>query len=212
MTLQRAKSVVSAACLWAFVGLGSIAGCEGKVAGGPAEVTCGQPGDIVSKDEEFAALEGCEIYRGTVISRHTVDLTLLSSLRVIRGKLTAGGYNSGRETLDGLERLEIVGDFDFLGDGLRDLSAVGNLREVQQSVRLDSLNHLTDLRGLENLRVVGGRMSISYNHALTSIAALSSLERVGGDLVIQGNPELPLAAIEELLERLEVGGEVYFHD
>jgi hypothetical protein len=171
-------------------------------------VVCGEPDVFVWSDEEVANLGGCEIYRGSIGFGQFTNRAPLASLRVIEGSIGAGGYDLTVENLDGLERLESVGEFRFLGDGLRDLSGVRNLQRVDGFLRLDSLPNLPSLKGLENLRVVGGMMSMGGNPMLESLDGLAGLERVEGDLHITGNTLVPAAEVDALLARIEVGGKV----
>mgnify|MGYP000173614111 CR=1 FL=1 len=200
---------------------------------GSDAVVCGEPGDRAGSDESFAALAGCEVYRGSLSLDHPgPDLSPLASLRILEGALTTTGFNYELETLEGLEQLQSVGEFRFSNDGLRSMSGVRSLREVEGFCYLSGLSSLADLDGLENLRSAGG-LEVSFNSMLVDIDGLSGLQRVEGDLRIDGNPELtgvdglsalehvtgdlyirenpkvPLSQIDALLSRVTVDGQVY---
>ncbi len=200
---------------------------------GSDAVVCGEPGDRAGNDESFAALAGCQVYRGSLSLDHPgPDLSPLASLRILEGALTTTGFNYELESLKGLEQLQSVGEFRFSNDGLRSMSGVLSLREVKGFFYLSGLSNLTDLDGLENLRSTGS-FEVSFNIVLVDIDGLSGLQRVDGDLRIDGNPELtgidglmalehvagdlyirenpkvPMSQIDALLSRVTVDGEVY---
>jgi hypothetical protein len=72
------------------------------------------------------------------------------------------------------------------------------------------MHNLTDLRGLEQLRLVGGNFELVGNPMLTSLDGLDGLEQVTGDFIAgSSNTPLPRAEVQALVDRIEVGGEVY---
>jgi hypothetical protein len=198
---------------------------------GADAVVCGEPDDSFGMDEEVVGLTGCHIFLGSLhLTAQVTDFSPLASLRVIGGQLGTGAFNRGLETLEGLQRLESVGALMFSNDGIRDLSGIRNLREVEGDLnlswlenldRLDGLerlqttgrviiqdNALVDLDGLSGLESVDGDLHILFNEELTSVEGLAKLKRVSGDLWIQGNPKVPKAQIDALIERIEIGGTV----
>lgn len=211
-----------------LVGVFLLAGCVGET--GPLEdgsipdagaedagwegVVCGDGTSVDGVAQaNLDALEGCEILRGNlhltapVLDRDPPisDLSPLASLRVVEGGIGCG-HNPDLETLDGLERLEVVDGLSFQGcDGLRSLSALRSLRDLgRRDVSIESMEHLTDLRGFEGIRVVGRNLRIVSNPNLTSLDGLEALERVEGRLSIALNPRLPQSEIDELRSRVEV--------
>jgi hypothetical protein len=220
--LSRAASGASRRCraLCPCVGLLFVVACGEKVATptgadlsepdlGPDAVVCGSPDDVMRSDDDAAALEGCQIYEGRIrVNGFITDDAPLASLRVVRGSIATSGYDMSVEAIEGFDNVEWVGELHFLGDGLRELSGVANLRKVGGLLRLDSQQSLTSLDGLERLQIVGGSFSIAGNSNLTSLDGLAALERVNGDLSIRDNPKLPREEIDALVARVEVGGEV----
>jgi hypothetical protein len=200
---------------------------------GSDAVVCGEPGDRAGSDEAFASLAGCEVYRGSLLlDQPGPDLSPLASLRIVEGVLTTTGFNYELETLEGLGQLQSVAEFRFSNDGLRSMSGVPNLREVNGSFYLSGLSGLADLGGLENLQSVGsfdvsfnsalvdidrlsglqhvdGDLRIDGNPELTGVDGLTALERVTGDLYIRENPKVPMSQIDALLSRVTVDGEVF---
>lgn len=202
---------------------------------GPDAVVCGEPGEYAATDEDIAQLAGCEIYQGRIVTLYpqVTDLSPLASLRIIREDLAGGGGNVDLETLDGLAQLEWVGSFHFSQDGLRDLSALGNLAGIDDYFEFLALPNLTNCNGLEQLRSVGGNFRLVVNEELTSLDGLSGLEWIGGELYIEDNEKLasldglsglmqvdgdvtiklnPLLApadIDAFVSRIEIGGEVH---
>lgn len=183
------------------------AGWEGVVCGD------GKTVDGVAQ-ANLDALEGCEVLRGSlsldapVLDRDPPisDLSPLASLRVIEGVLGCG-FNPDLETLEGLERLEVVDGLTFQGCGLRSFSALRNLRDLgRRDVSIEDMENLTDLRGFGGVRVVGRTLRIVSNPNLTSLDGLEALERVEGRLSIALNPRLPQSEIDELRSRVEVLG------
>lgn len=191
---------------------GSDSGADTDTVGGPMPpdlgadaVVCGAPADWASQDEQIAALAGCEVYEGSLyIHESILDLSPLSSLRIIRGHVTSTSKND--ETLEGLDALEWVGSFHFSDAKLQDLSALGNLTGVDDYFELIALEELESLHGLEGLQFVGGGVKLEANPGLTDLEGLSGLERIDGDLTIWANENL--ASLDGLSALQSVGGNV----
>lgn len=177
---------------------------------GSDAVICGEPGDRAGSDEAFAALAGCQVYRGSLsLDQPGPDLSPLASLRILEGALTTTGFNYELETLEGLEQLQSVGEFRFSNDGLRSMSGVSSLREVEGSFYLSGLSALSDLDGLENLQSAGS-FEVSFNSVLVDLDGLSGLQRVEGDLRIDGNPEL--TGVDGLTALERITGDLYIRE
>ena len=70
---------------------------------------------------------------------------------------------------------------------------------------------LRSVTGFESALVETGTLRL-IDTKLSDLSGLSSLLRVDGDLVVRENPQLTSAAIDALLERVEVVGEVSIQD
>lgn len=184
---------------------------------GSDEVVCGEPEDVLLGAEEVkaAGLVGCDIYRGTIhYSGHfDLDLSELSTLRVVEGDLTAvDGYKL--ESYYGLETLERVGGSLRLGPNwsVDNLAPLSNLRHVGGQLEFREPAGVTDLSdfgalqhigrlslsrtsfrtldGLEDLEGIWEELILLDNEELTDLTALSGLSRVEGKLKIRGNDRL----------------------
>jgi hypothetical protein len=177
---------------------------------GAPPVTCGAPGDEASTDAEIAALEGCEVYLGSVtLLAGASSVAPLMSLRVLEGELFLGGTNSPLTTLEGLEQLEAVGDLTLNSHNLANLLPLRGLTEVNGDFTMLSMFNLVDLRGLESLRLVEGNLELLANPMLMSVDGLEGLEEVRGDFEATSYmTPLPRAAVQALVDRIQIGGMV----
>lgn len=78
------------------------------------------------------------------------------------------------------------------------LEAVGGALVVSSNVILTRVD-------LPALTTVGLLLEVTQNNVLEELS-LPSLDEVGGDFIVRNNPELSLAATEEALDDVEVGG------
>jgi hypothetical protein len=177
---------------------------------GVTPTICGAPGDEASTDDQIAALEGCDTYRGTLMMLSDVSTVApLSALRVLEGELFLGGTDSPLTTLQGLEQLESVGALTFTAHNVQNLLPLAGLQEVKSNFSVSSMFNLVDLRGLDGLRSVGGNFLLFANTALISVDGLEGLETVGGDFEAGSYmTPLPRSEAQALVDRIEIGGAV----
>ncbi|MEM9193386.1 MAG: hypothetical protein AAGF12_29700 [Myxococcota bacterium] len=149
---------------------------------------------------------GCERFLGSVdfMNDHEArDARLLSGLRVIDGQVTFF-RNYSLESLDGLDRLEEVGQLTIRDTALPSLAALGQLRRVDGVFGIASNRNLQGFRGLERLESVGS-LSILGNPEATSLDGLSGLQEVRGNARLW---DLPRAEIDAFVARVRIDGEV----
>jgi len=128
---------------------------------------------------------------------------------VIEGKLHLTGNGPEFKSMDGLEDLERIGSLEIYGQpGLRDVSALLSLEDIENELTINETFELQTLEGLEGVQTVGGFLSLTYNRQLESLEGLAGLERVGGDMGIGFNPNLSEEDVRSFLDRIEVDGEV----
>ncbi|MFO0636647.1 MAG: hypothetical protein U0168_27765 [Nannocystaceae bacterium] len=175
---------------------------------GANAIVCGMPGEVAATNEDFAALEGCELFLGRLVmlNANATVLAPLASLRVIREDLAGGGGNDALESLHGLERVEWVGSLHFSRDGLRDLAGLVALTGIEEGFQLFDMPFIEDCSGLGELRTVGGGVSFVINDELSRLDGLSGLEWIGGDLRIEDNPKLE--TLDGLSSLRQVDGDV----
>lgn len=204
---------------------------------GVSAIVCGEADANVIGNEAISALAGCERLRGSIVLRYPGgdDLTPLTSLRVINESLTSAG-NEDIRTLTGLESLEWVEDLALSRGGFVDLVALKNLTDIGNLLFLWTQREIVDLHGLDALKSVGGNCAVKHNYKLATLDGLGSLEWIGGDLEVVGNVELvslsglsalrqvdgdvhiilnaklPQSEIDALLDRIEIGGEVFLDE
>lgn len=181
-------------------------GTEVGDAGETGERVCGMPGDMW-RTGQLGELAGCDVFRGSlhVSDSGLTDLTALSSLRVVEGRLTFF-RNEQLASATGLERLESAGAIGFNHHPeLSDVSALANLVQVTGEVYFISNAALPSLTGLEGLHSAG-TLRLIANPSLGGLEGLSGLETLSGNLEIRDNPALPQAEAEAFAERVEVGG------
>ncbi|MFO0636648.1 MAG: hypothetical protein U0168_27770 [Nannocystaceae bacterium] len=173
-------------------------------------VTCGAPGDEAATDQAIAALAGCEVYRGDLTLLADVSsLEPLTSLRVIEGQVFLGGTNSPLAGLAGLEELESVGKLSMNSHNLSSLEPLQSLQTVRGDFVFLSMFNLSDFRGLESLREIEGNFELTANPSLSSLDGLDGLQRVAGNFEATSYmTPLPRAAVQELVDRIEIGGDV----
>jgi len=119
------------------------------------------------------------------------NLDFLSSLVEVGGRLII--FNSKLTSLDGLDKLEKVGDEFEIADNdyLADVDALSSLKEVGGSLMIVRNALLAYIEGLSELETVGGRVFIQDNTALLIfLEGLSALKEIGGELEISRNPSL----------------------
>lgn len=166
-------------------------------------------GVTLGTDEEIQSFAGCQVLEGSLQVNHIVtDLSPLSSLKVIEGSISGGGYRFKPFSLDALENLEVVGeDLRFHNDNVTSFQGIAKVHTVGGGLNLNSVPDLEDLRGLEKVRTLKS-LRIAYNPKLQTLAGLDGLEAVEGDVYIKGNEVVPVAEIDALLARIQVGGTI----
>jgi hypothetical protein len=188
-----------------------VAACQ--PAGGSSTDTC-RPADgtSTSSQEEINSFAGCQHLEGALIVRHDVsDLSPLSSLKVIDGGVSGGGYRSKPFSLDALCNLEVIGgNLNFKADNVTSFRGLAKLHSVGGGLAVTGVPELEDFRGLEKVRSLS-HLRISYNPKLRSFAGLDGLEEVKGDVYIDGTELVPAEEIDALLARITVGGTISRH-
>jgi hypothetical protein len=125
-------------------------------------------GDVVAgARDELDGLAGCTEVTGhlSVTAWRGLDLAPLASLRRVGGRLTLQGTDAlaPLDSLEGLERLERVGELFLVGLGITSVAPLRNLTEASydplansygfSTVYIRDCDRLIDLTGLENLTV-----------------------------------------------------------
>jgi hypothetical protein len=167
-------------------------------------------GVTLRTNEEIQSFAGCQVLEGSLQVRHDVtDLSPLSSLKVIEGSISGGGYQFKPFSLDALESLEVIGeDLHFLNDNVTSFLGISKVHTVGGGLRLFEVPEIEDLRGLEKVATLG-YLTISYNPKLRTLAGLDGLQVVKGDVRIGGNDLVPDEEVNALLARIQVGGSIH---
>ncbi len=213
--MQSSRAVAAIALLLGTSACGNEvtkAGSSGEVTSGGEEMKRCRPASkdgILSNDQEIASFAGCQVLEGSLQVNNTVtDISPLSSLQVIEGDISGGGYRIKPIPLDALHNLEVVGgDMHFFSDNVTSFKGLSKLHTVGGWLRVLEAPELVDLRGLEKVRSLS-RLDIEYNPKLRTLAGLDGLEEVKGDVSIQGNAQLPASEVDVFLLRVQVGGDV----
>jgi len=96
-------------------------------------------------------------------------------------------------------------NLEYVGGGLvlrrSKISELPKLESVGVSLGLEK----SQINSLPNLKSVGGYLDLSYSQ----IKSLPNLEYVGGDLYLENTPLLENTTKEELISKINVGGEIY---
>ncbi len=216
----------------AYVALWAIAACEAPPPSFDRDAgeetfwaACGDAsaaGGTVATAADLARLTGVTVVDGdlTITGGEIEDLTPLSSLRCVRGRLelvdttrltTLSGLdalvaveddlalvrNQALTDVSALARLRFVGPFDdnadltIVGDhALPSLRGLDALEEVSGDLAIEADDALIDLRGLGALARVGGHVSITRHAGLERTDGLDALAVIGGHLVIENDDAL----------------------
>jgi hypothetical protein len=163
---------------------------------------------ILYVNEDIESFAGCELLEGSLgFTYHVTDLSPLSSLKVIEGSISGGGYQTTRFSLQALHNLEIVGgDMHFRADNVTTFEGT-KLHQVG-GLQLFGVPELEHLRGLEKVQSFSW-LNIMYNPKLQTLAGLDGLSVVVGDVNIMGNVLVPAKEVDALLARISVGGTIY---
>ena len=194
---------------------------------------CAERGAAVATDSRCGN-ESCRRHQGNLAgcaARGHVDVSHLTALVEVTGSLSFRQCLD-LERLDGLEHLEEVGSLSLLQvprlrriDQTRKLTTVrgsliisnlpsleniegfNSVTSVRENLVLEALPKLRRIDGLGGLRQVG-HLQIMRNDALEDLTGLIALKVVRGELRISDNPKLSAAAIQWLIDRIEVKGAV----
>lgn len=151
------------------------------------------PGGAVATAGDLARLGGVTVVDGdlTITGGEIGDLTPLSSLRCVRGRLELVD-TTRLTTLAGLDALVAVEDDLELvrNQALTDVSALASLRFVgpfgeNADLTIVGDHALPSLRGLDALEEVSGDLAIEADDALVDLRGLGALARVGGEVTIR---------------------------
>ena len=155
-------------------------------------------GDLLIGDRTFLEDEGT--------GNRLVSLEGLDHVSVAGTLMVASNW--WLTTLEGLSVASVGGNVEIRGNhDLEDLGTLGALGVVPGDLYVHDLPALVDLNGLTGLTEVGGDLVLA-ELLVEGLDGLDGLARVGGDLVIEDTPCLAASAIEELVARVEVVGEV----
>jgi hypothetical protein len=150
------------------------------------------------------------------------NISYLDSLIVLtafHGILLVGDANYLGTQLINLSGLDSVtniqGDLKIWGnDSLTSLIGLNSLNSVGGDISIWGTDALTDLSGMNNVTSIGGDLNIGYNDLLTSLDGLNNLDNNSiNNLTIVGNPSLTDCHIESICEYLIApNGRVRIHD
>jgi hypothetical protein len=91
---------------------------------------------------------------------------------------------------------------------IENFDGLQTVQKIEGNLNLFRSSGFTSLHGFENLERIEGNLSIHLCDNLTSLGALAKLRTITGNLVIQYNNKLPVAAVDELVASVAVGGQV----
>ncbi|MGB0871123.1 MAG: T9SS type A sorting domain-containing protein [Flavobacteriales bacterium] len=142
----------------------------------------------------------------SAIGSNVTDLTALSSLTQIDGKLAVRGQQI-LTSLTGLHNIDTVEDLTiYSNNAIITLTGLNGLVHVKDNIYIAQNLDLMDLSGLNNLTYCGEKLSISSNPDLASLHGLENLNE-SGKIDITGCHDLTsVSAINEIniLKGLEI--------
>ncbi len=160
--------------------------------------------------ERLEALRGVtEVLGDVVIGGDVANLEPMACLRSVSGRLSIE-TNYAVRSLDGLERLEQVGDLHLAHlPALTEVDALANLHTATHGVWLEGLGAADDLTGLAGLSTVSG---LVYLRDIADRAALGMTlpDAFEGDLSIEGQtlPDLSLltGSLRTMTGQVQING------
>jgi hypothetical protein len=135
-------------------------------------------------------------YDLTIFGTHLTDLTALSCLEKVGGRLVIS-ENTDMLTLDGLESLVYVGATLELEDNrnLTDMKALGHLTHVLGGANFGHAIYLWNNRklaaiDLSGIREIHGSLHVQGNDLIVDLAGLANLTTIDAQLTIENNASL----------------------
>ena len=174
---------------------------------------CGKAGDVL-EPENFAQLEGCQIYAGSIrfMEYRGMDLKPFSQLREVRGSIdfSIAARLKNLDDLSNLERVE--GGFTiYVLQNIQNLQGLSSLRFIGGLLRIETNLSLSSLKGLENLSEIGA-LTLDGGSSLLDAEALRGLKKVNGDVLIQYTTGVRQKKFEEILADTEIKGKLIFNE
>lgn len=102
---------------------------------------------------------------------------------------------------------EIEGDVSISGDGITNLTGLGNLVQINGDLSIYGNDSLINLSGLNGLTIMGGDLTMSINPQLTNLLGLNGLKSIGGSIVLNYTSLIDLSGLASLVY---VGGDIQF--
>lgn len=185
--------------------------------------------------EDFASNDFTTV-KGNLFIYNCEDLSPLSTLETIEGKLEIRTNKLVLEDLQGLENIKTIdGDLNiYLNTGLKTLEGLDNLESLSGNIaiyensRLETLSNLdrisrvegfvsvysnpnlVSLDGLNQISEITNYLSVNNNKSLTHLNSFDNLARVGDDVSVSNNQALErLDALNRLIsveDRFEIIG------
>ena len=113
--------------------------------------------------------------------------------------------------LDGIDGCVFVdGDLEITGS-VASVLALAAIDEITGDLRVRE-SDLVALDGLDGLTTIGDSLVVRENSFLEDVDGLGALASVGGDVEIIGNPELSSCDVDDLVDAVDVEGEVETFD
>lgn len=190
-----------------------------------AAITC--PGGMLRSSADAAAYAACTIVQGdlSIAGTDLTDLSSLSQLRQVTGTLTVTrnaeldelsglenlrsvgalevSYNPELDTLSGLDGLIEADKLVIVGNGIYNGNGLGQLRRVGSLV-IEGNRKLNSLSGVRSLKQAGA-VTIENNPMLCALGMLPSLHRVDSPLRLRGNRGISRREAKLVLDRAGQG-------
>lgn len=146
---------------------------------------------------------------------YNVELQAIGDFPVLTSAESLAFRDSPKlESIGSFDELVNIGNLEWYGlDGLTDMGSFPRLERAGVfkfggNHSMESLADFPELEVLEGLAGYAHILEISDNEKLASIDGLKQVTSVGGDVYIGDNPELDQSDVDDLLDGIDITGDV----